>query len=103
MAKRKVPTGKVLDQAVIVVKQFIKAGATPGAAVLVGRHDRIVLDRGLGHLSYQDDAPPVTSETIYDLASLTKVLVTTTLAMLYYERGLLDLDGPVKDLSLIHI
>ena len=97
MAKRKVPTGKVLDQAVIVVKQFIKAGATPGAAVLVGRHDRIVLDRGLGHLSYRDDAPPVTSETIYDLASLTKVLVTTTLAMLYYERGLLDLDGPVKD------
>ena len=97
MAKRKVPTGKALDQAVMVVKQFIKAGATPGAAVLVGRHDRIVLDRGFGHLSYQDDAPPVTSETIYDLASLTKVLVTTTLAMLYYERGLLDLDGPVKD------
>lgn len=97
MAKQKIPTGKALDQAAVVVKQFIKAGATPGAAVLVGRHDRIVLDRGLGHLSYRDDAPPVTSETIYDLASLTKVLVTTTLAMLYYERGLLDLDGPVKD------
>ena len=91
------PTDETLGQAAAVVEQFIQAGAMPGAAVLVGRRDRIVLERGLGHLSYRDDAPLVTSETIYDLASLTKVLVTTTLAMLFNERGLLDLDAPVKD------
>ena len=90
-------THEALGQAAAVVEQFIQAGATPGAAVLVGRRDRIVLERGLGRLSYRDDAPLVTSETIYDLASLTKVLVTTTLAMLFNERGLLDLDAPVKD------
>ena len=51
--------------------------------------------RGMGHFTYDDSSPQVTVETIFDLASVSKVVGTTAMAMLLYERGHLDLDVPV--------
>lgn len=51
--------------------------------------------RGLGRFTYAADSPEVTAETVFDLASVSKVVGTTALAMLLYERGLLDLEAPV--------
>jgi len=68
----------------------------PGAVYIAGTSGTLVAEEALGHLSYDADAPPVTLDTIYDLASLTKVIVTTPLAMLLYERGQLDLETPVS-------
>lgn len=71
--------------------------ATPGAALAVGRNGHLVRLRGYGRLDWAEGAPPVTPESIYDLASLTKVVGTTTAAMLLVERGQLSLDDRVVD------
>jgi CubicO group peptidase (beta-lactamase class C family) len=71
-------------------------GAAPGAAVVVGRHGRIVHSKGYGRTDAGDDAPAVTDSTLYDLASLTKVVATTTAAMILVDEGRLDLDAPIN-------
>ena len=85
-----------LNDAVDRVRKAIEDGATPGAVVLVARRGEIVIEEALGRLSYDEDAEPVRRDTMYDLASLTKVIVTTTLAMILYEREQLDLESPVS-------
>ena len=50
---------------------------------------------GFGRFTYDAGAPEVTAHTVFDLASLTKVLATTTMAMLLFERGVLELEAPV--------
>lgn len=79
-----------------IVAQAVEEGTAPGAVALVARKGKIVLERAFGKLTYEKDAARVKSDTIYDLASLTKVVATTTLAMIAYERGLLDLESPVE-------
>ena len=78
-----------------IVQAGLAEGAAPGAAVAVGRYGRLVFIKGYGTLDYAPDAPAVTPRTIYDLASLTKVVATTTSAMILEETGKLDLDKPV--------
>ena len=82
------------------ISKFLSAavddGATPGAVVVAGTADEIIVERAAGRLSYAADAEPVTSGTIYDLASLTKVIVTTPLVMRLCEKGRLDPDAPVR-------
>jgi CubicO group peptidase (beta-lactamase class C family) len=79
-----------------VVAHGLSAGGYPGAAVVVGRHDRTLLVRGYGRLGWGAPAPPVDpSITMYDLASLTKALATGIAAMVLYDRGRLDLDARV--------
>ena len=69
--------------------------AFPGAAIAVGRHDSLMLLTAVGHYG-ADDPRPVTPETIYDLASLTKVIGLTTAVMMLVDSGKLDLDAPVQ-------
>lgn len=69
--------------------------AFPGAAVAVGRHDSVLLLTAVGHYGI-DDPRPVTTETVYDLASLTKVIGLTTACMMLVGDGKLDLDAPVQ-------
>jgi CubicO group peptidase (beta-lactamase class C family) len=85
-----------LNPVLDVVRTHIENETTPGAVVLIARHGKIVLEEALGHMSYATDAQPMTRETIFDLASITKVTVTTTLAMMLAEQGALDLDAPVQ-------
>ena len=51
--------------------------------------------RTLGHFTFDATSPQSEVATLFDIASVTKVLATTTMAMILYERGLLDLDVPV--------
>jgi len=69
--------------------------AFPGATIAVGYGDSVVLLAAVGHYG-ADDKRPVTPETIYDLASLTKVIGLTTAAMMLVDEGKLDLDAPVQ-------
>lgn len=89
-----------------VIEDFLERKAFPGAVVAVGHQGSLVHLRGYGHLTYEADAArpqPVTEDTIYDLASLTKVIVPTTLAMMLVDEGRLSLEMPVKDfLPLFH-
>ncbi len=69
--------------------------AFPGATIAVGYRDSVVLLAAVGHYG-ADDKRPVTTETIYDLASLTKVIGLTTAAIMLVDQGQLDLDAPVQ-------
>jgi serine-type D-Ala-D-Ala carboxypeptidase len=79
-----------------VVQRGLDAGGYPGAAVVVGRNGATVWQKGFGHLGWTSDSPAVVpDQTIYDLASLTKVIGTTTAAMILYDEGKLALDEKV--------
>lgn len=81
-----------------VLTDAIAAHAFPGCAFGVLAGGSIVLLDALGHFTYDKDSPSVAPETVFDVASLTKVAATTAMAMLLYQRGLLSLDTPVGDL-----
>ena len=80
-----------------VVLRGIHAGGFPGAAVVVGRDGYAVVKRGYGRLTWEGDAPAVSDQTIYDLASLTKVVATTSAIMVLVDEGKVDLDAPVRN------
>ncbi len=85
-----------LDRVEEVVARALEGGTAPSAVALVARRGKIVFERAFGKMTYEKDAARVKPDTIYDLASLTKVVVTTTLAMILYEREVLDLESPVS-------
>jgi CubicO group peptidase (beta-lactamase class C family) len=79
-----------------VLRRGISAGGYPGAAVVVGRKGAAVWEKGFGHLGWTSDSPVVLPDrSIYDLASLTKVVGTTTAAMILFDEGKLPLDETV--------
>ncbi|OFV91236.1 MAG: hypothetical protein A3H28_13360 [Acidobacteria bacterium RIFCSPLOWO2_02_FULL_61_28] len=82
------------EQARAVLRTAVEQRAFPGAVLAVGHQGKLAV-LPLGRLTYADDASAVAPDTIYDLASLTKVVATTTAAMILVERGLLPLDRPV--------
>ena len=79
-----------------IVRTGIAEGAAPGAVVAVGRYGRIVHMRGYGTLDYAPASPAADATSLYDLASLTKVVATTTLAMILEEEGRLDLSRTAR-------
>jgi len=91
------PNGRFAD-AYRVLSEAIRARAFPGCAFGVLSRGEVVLQDALGQFTYEIDAPPVTPGTIYDVASLTKVVATTAAAMLLHQRGMLDLDTPLGEL-----
>ena len=78
-----------------VLRDAIGARVFPGCSLAVTNNGKLVALKSLGHFTYEPDSPEVLPASIFDLASLTKVVATSTMAMLLYERGLLDLDLPV--------
>lgn len=81
-----------------VLKDAIQQHAFPGCAFGVLAGGEVVLADALGRFTYEDDAPAVRWDTVFDVASLTKVVSTTAVAMLLYQSGALDLDTPLGDL-----
>jgi serine-type D-Ala-D-Ala carboxypeptidase len=84
--------------AVRVLEDAIASRAFPGCAFGVLANDAIILSGALGRFTYEDNSPAVTPETLYDVASLTKVAITTAAAMLLHQRGILDLETPLGEL-----
>jgi serine-type D-Ala-D-Ala carboxypeptidase len=78
-----------------ILEQAVAARAFPGAAVAVAEGGRLLALRGFGRLTYDDGAAEVSADTVFDLASVTKVAATTAMAMLLYDAGQLDLELPV--------
>jgi CubicO group peptidase (beta-lactamase class C family) len=79
-----------------IVRRGITAGGYPGASVVVGRNGYSVFEKGYGRLGWTTgSAAVVPDESVYDLASLTKVVGTATAAMILYDEGRLELDAPV--------
>jgi CubicO group peptidase (beta-lactamase class C family) len=81
----------------VAVRRGIRDRVYPGAVVVIGRRDTILYARGFGRITWDGRAPrPDPRRTLWDLASLTKVVATTSAAMVLVDRGKLDLHSPVS-------
>ena len=82
-------------RALSLIENAISERVFPAATIAVTSGGRLVAHKAFGRFTYEIDSSKVLSDTVFDLASVTKVVATTTMAMILYERGLLDLDLPV--------
>jgi CubicO group peptidase (beta-lactamase class C family) len=78
-----------------ILQKAIAAHAFPACALAIAFRGELVAHKALGRFTYDPASPEVTTASLFDLASLTKVVATTAMAMILYERGLLDLEAPV--------
>ncbi|MFZ0731868.1 MAG: serine hydrolase domain-containing protein [Candidatus Sulfotelmatobacter sp.] len=78
-----------------IVSKAIEQRIFPGASVAVTFDGQLRARKAFGKFTYADDWPEVVPATIFDLASVTKPVATTSMAMILYERGLLELDAAV--------
>ena len=78
-----------------MLEQAVHARAFPAAVIEVGNAARPLWRKAFGRVTFEATAAPATEETIFDLASLTKVLATTALVMQRLERGSIGLDDPL--------
>src|SRR5215470_132194 len=74
-----------------VIDRAIERGQVPGAVVLVGRRGAIVYARAAGRRAVDPQAEPMTRDTVFDMASLTKPVATATAVMILVEEGKLRL------------
>lgn len=70
----------------------------PGASLAITHQGRLVALKGIGRFTYDRNSSPVTPETVYDLASVTKVVATTGACMVLYERGIFQLEQRLVDI-----
>ena len=86
-----------LSAAEAAILAQVRAGSIPGGALAVGRQDQTVLEKGVGRVGWTSSAEKVDpARTVYDLASLTKVVATTPAVMLLVQDGKMELDAPVS-------
>ncbi|MFZ0761806.1 MAG: serine hydrolase domain-containing protein [Candidatus Sulfotelmatobacter sp.] len=80
-----------------ILQQAIAQRAFPAASVAITHRGQLIALKALGHFTYDSRSSdfPGRPATLFDVASLTKVIATTPAAMLLYQRGLLDLDAPL--------
>jgi uncharacterized protein YbbC (DUF1343 family)/CubicO group peptidase (beta-lactamase class C family) len=79
-----------------IIKAEIAKKQLPGAVVIVGRKGKVVWRRAYGNRAVEPSSEPMTVDTIFDLASLTKVVATATSMMILVERGLVRLGDSVS-------
>jgi uncharacterized protein YbbC (DUF1343 family)/CubicO group peptidase (beta-lactamase class C family) len=86
------PRFALIDDA---VKEAIDSRKLPGAVILVGRNNRVLFKKAYGNRSLAPTVEKMTLDTVFDLASLTKVVATTTAVMALVEDGRIRLTDPV--------
>jgi len=77
------------------VRDAVAAGDVPGAVVLVGQGDSILYRKAFGSRAVSPAVEPMTLDTAFDIASLTKVVATTPAVLALWEQGKIDLDAPL--------
>ena len=85
----------VFAAAFSILQEAIAGQSFPATSIAVTHKGRLVAIKALGRFTYEPNSLTVAPATLFDLASVTKVVATTPMAMLLYERGLLDLDAPI--------
>ncbi len=78
-----------------IAEQAIREGQVPGAVLLVWHNGEVVYRKAFGYRSLEPRRTPMTTDTIFDIASLTKVVATTTAVMQLVEQGKVRLNDPV--------
>ncbi len=85
-----------LDSVHILMQNAVRDSVFPGAVLLVARNGIIVLNEAFGTMGYKEFDRLMPLNAVFDMASVTKCVATTTACMLLYERGRLDLEAPVQ-------
>jgi serine-type D-Ala-D-Ala carboxypeptidase len=85
---------RIFSTGFTILADAVEKKSFPGAATAVTKNGKLVALKTFGRFTYDAASSPIGAESIFDLASLTKVVATTTMAMVLYERGLLDLEMP---------
>ena len=83
------------SSAFAVLREAISQRAFPAACVAIAHRDHLVALKALGHFTYEANSPAPSPASVFDLASVTKVVTTTTMGMILYERSRLELDATV--------
>ena len=78
-----------------VINKAVEDKSFPGAVVLVWKDGKTIYEKAFGNYTYDSSSPKIKTNTLFDLASLTKVVATTTAAMICYDRDLFSLDDKV--------
>jgi serine-type D-Ala-D-Ala carboxypeptidase len=91
------PTSR-FEAAYRVLRDAVAAHAFPGCAFGVVAGDAVLLQDAVGHFTYDEASPAVAPDTVFDLASVTKVVSTTAAAMLLWQRSHLNLDQALGDM-----
>lgn len=86
---------RVFQRAFNVLAEAIEQRVFPGASVAITHLGELAAMKAFGRFNYDENSPRVTPKSIFDLASVSKVVATTSMAMILYERGLLDLETPL--------
>ena len=76
-------------------RKAIQTGKIPGAVILIGSQGKVVYCKAFGFRELKPKKSPMTTDTIFDMASLTKVIATSTAVMQLVENGKLNLEAPV--------
>ena len=80
-----------------ITKEAIRAGKIPGAVILIGNQEKVLYRQAFGHRALVPHRLPMTVDTIFDIASLTKVVATAIAVMQLVEKGKLDLEDSVSE------
>lgn len=86
------PDGSKIDA---IVQAAIAKHVAPSACVVIGTKDSVIFAKAYGQLTYDEGSPPATLDTIYDLASVSKAVGTTSATMLLFQDSKLHLEDPV--------
>lgn len=86
---------KDLQQLDVIAQKGITAGAYPGCQVLVAVEDKIIWHKAYGKQGYETDAAAIDLQSMYDIASVTKIAASTLLAMEQHSKGKFDLDRSI--------
>jgi serine-type D-Ala-D-Ala carboxypeptidase len=81
-----------------IIEEAVRRKAFPCASIAITLQGRVIGLTAFGRFTYTAESPTATISTMFDLASVSKVVATTSMAMILYERGLLDLELPVADI-----
>ncbi|HEY0740795.1 MAG TPA: serine hydrolase [Chryseosolibacter sp.] len=82
---------QTLEKIESIAEEAIAMKATPGAHVLVAKDGKVIYEKSFGHLTYENQQK-VSDQTVYDLASVTKVAATLQAVMFMYDKGLIDIN-----------
>jgi CubicO group peptidase (beta-lactamase class C family) len=85
---------KILASAFDLLQNAIAERVFPAVSVAITHKCELVARKAFGRFTYDPDSAGTTPESIFDVASVTKIVATTSMAMILYELGLLDLDMP---------
>lgn len=78
-----------------ILAEALDAKAFPGCSAAVTFRGQLVIGTAMGRFTYDAASPAATMSSIFDIASVSKVVATTAMAMILYERGILDLEAPI--------